>query len=196
MYLCAFLGWLLFSNVSAVALAGCAYSREKVLKDDFFRAVKAGRTEVVRAFLRRDPFLVVSRDDFGYTPLLLAVSCERDKMVGCLLKAQSDVNAQSACGDTALLWAVELDEGTGFLILEQLLEAGAAVNVQNRAGFTPLMVAALRNKRDIVARLLQAGADPALQTKHQRTALDLTCCERIKSLLRIALRQRVIEASE
>ena len=44
-------------------------------------------------------------------------------------------------------------------MLDQLLRAGAKPNVANRAGMTPLAMAALYGSAPIVDRLLKAGAD-------------------------------------
>jgi Ankyrin repeat len=45
---------------------------------------------------------------------------------------------------------------TAFLLVQQLLQAGADPNLGNRAGFTPLM---LSNSPDVVNCLLNNGAD-------------------------------------
>ena len=54
------------------------------------------------------------------------------------------------------------------------LDAGNKVDVQNRYGWTPLMLAALRGQSSLVALLLAAGADPsAVADKHGYTPLAL-----------------------
>lgn len=69
-------------------------------------------------------------------------------------------------GDGALHEAARADDAAE---LERLLEAGGAVDAQNRIGYTPLMEAAREGHVDVVARLLAGGADPA----HRGNALGM-----------------------
>lgn len=47
-----------------------------------------------------------------------------------------------------------------YIIVDQLLRAGAGVDVTDDAGGTPLIAAAAQGRLEIVQRLLAAGADP------------------------------------
>lgn len=57
--------------------------------------------------------------------------------------------------------------------LDILLEAGADVNVQERYGFTPVILAAGRGRFDIVYKLLDHGADYRIKTKSGHDLADI-----------------------
>lgn len=57
--------------------------------------------------------------------------------------------------------------------LDILLEAGADVNVQERYGFTPVLLAASRGRFDLVYKLLNHGADYRIETKSGHTLADI-----------------------
>eukprot|EP00041_Stephanoeca_diplocostata_P008438 m.125311 g.125311 ORF g.125311 m.125311 type:complete len:199 (+) comp17322_c0_seq4:180-776(+) len=80
---------------------------------------------------------------------------------------------QCACiclqdGDTSLIRAAYWGAVDG---VDILLEAGAKVDEQNKAGWTALQCAARRGNTAIVQRLLAAGAKPDLKNKDGKTAL-------------------------
>lgn len=53
------------------------------------------------------------------------------------------------------------------------IQRGESVNGRDGAGLTPLMLAAMHNQLDVCVRLMDAGADPALNDPGGRTALEL-----------------------
>ena len=84
-----------------------------------------------------------------------AERAEWDK-VRALLREGADATAAQADGTTALHWAAQHDQAE---IAGRLLKAGAKVGAANRFGVTPLSLACV-NGGDLVAALLDAGADP------------------------------------
>jgi len=57
-------------------------------------------------------------------------------------------------------------------LVDVLVGAGAAVDVRDLLGETPLIVAAHYANAPVIERLLACGADPRLTDRHGRTALD------------------------
>ncbi len=74
-----------------------------------------------------------------------------------LLNEGADVNAQTADGSTALLWASYRDDLES---AEILIRAGADVNIANDLGATPIWAASRNGSAAMANELLGAGADP------------------------------------
>jgi ankyrin repeat protein len=73
-------------------------------------------------------------------------------------------------------WRAEVSRGRDRDAIETiklLLARGADINQANQAGDTPLHGAAVRGSPDIVAFLLQHGANPELRNARKLTALDI-----------------------
>ena len=94
-----------------------------------------------------------SVNDFGDSPLLLAVARGDEESVAGLLGA--DVNHQNVDGTSALMIAAH-DGATA--IVDQLIKAGAAVDLANADGWTALAFAAAGGRLEIAERLLEEGA--------------------------------------
>ena len=89
--------------------------------------------------------------------------------VRTLLQKKADVNAPQIDGTTALHWAVQADD---LETADLLIRAGANVSAANRAGATPLLLAAVNGNAAMIEKLIKAGADPnAPLTKSGDTAL-------------------------
>ena len=74
-----------------------------------------------------------------------------------LLNDGADVDAQTADGSTALLWASYRDDLES---AEILIRAGADVNIANDLGATPIWAASRNGSVAMADELLAAGADP------------------------------------
>jgi ankyrin repeat protein len=102
----------------------------------------------------------------GAPPLFYAIRGHHPKMLRWLLESGADIRATDEFGTTALIEAVEHDELECVAIL---LEAGADVDVN--ANGTALGRA---TSREVILRLLAAGADPAeLSHDGKRSLLGL-----------------------
>jgi ankyrin repeat protein len=73
-----------------------------------------------------------------------------------LLDQKVNVNGTSPDGTTALHWAVHNADAD---MVERLIKAGAAVNVKNEFGLSPIIEAANVGNTAIMEKLLKAGAD-------------------------------------
>lgn len=95
-----------------------------------------------------------------------------------------DINRASACGDTALHTAVRFGYAPR---VEQLLAAGAAIDVVDAAGYTPLAIAAQEVLPVTVGMLMKHGADPNICTQEGETALSIAggalCVRAVEELL-------------
>ena len=90
-------------------------------------------------------------------PLIEAVKDGDAEAVRALLDKGGDVNVSEVDGTTVLHWAVHRDHVD---VTDLLIRAGANVRAKNRYGVAPLSLACLNGSEAMVAKLLQAGADP------------------------------------
>jgi hypothetical protein len=141
----------------ALGRLGYAYDNES-----FTQAVKDGSLDAVRLFLRlgTSPNVKDSIDTFA---LISAVTmCTREPqgdrlgILQAMLAAKATVDVKDDNGSSALLWSVTAQCPTDFA--RALVAAGANVNVKAKGGGTPLMMANVFKRDDLVALLVKAGA--------------------------------------
>ncbi|MFN3653549.1 MAG: ankyrin repeat domain-containing protein [Armatimonadota bacterium] len=123
--------------------------------------------DIARASLLRDRGADPdARGHCGSPPLFYAIRGHHPEMLRWLLQHQADLHATDELGATPLMEAVEGDD---LACVEILLDAGASVRAST--GGTALTQA---GSREMILRLLDAGADPAsLSYEGQRTVLGL-----------------------
>jgi hypothetical protein len=130
--------------------------------ESFTQAVKDGNLEAVRLFLRLGTSPNV-KDSIGGAALISAVTmCTRDPqgdrlgILQAMLSAKAVVDVKDENGSSPLLWSVTAQCPTDFA--RTLVAAGADVNVKAKGGGTPLMLAKVFQRADLVALLVKAGA--------------------------------------
>jgi uncharacterized protein len=105
------------------------------------------------------------------TSAAAADAAQRKDLAGlrALLARKVNVNAPQPDGTTALHWAAHWNDAEAVRLL---LRAGASPSTKNRFGASPLSEAAISGSSDLVAALLEAGADArALSTVDGETVL-------------------------
>ena len=125
-------------------------------------AAADNRIEIARTLLYAGAAVRATTRLGGYTPLHLAARSGNAEIAGILLDAGADPNAYTSTGVTAMHFAADADAAG---VVEALAEGGGDVDA--RDGFqerTPLMFAAVRGADAAVQALLDAGADPSLET--------------------------------
>ncbi|KAH9116120.1 hypothetical protein AeMF1_009888 [Aphanomyces euteiches] len=121
------------------------------------------------------------------TPLMAAARFLNVDVVMELLFHGADPNVANVTGDTplhyvwhnikplktyliSLKWTNQAQKACS--IVDALLEHGALANSVNAFNETPLHLAAKRGVLDAVEKLLHKGADPSIQDRHGKSALD------------------------
>jgi len=138
---------LLFAGL---AFSGCAVQAPPEL----FTAVKEGDLEYIKTTLEENPKFVNSKDESGYTPLLLAASAGNKDLCEVLIDKKADLEVQGQNG-TALYEAAVANHKD---IVELLIKNGANPDAKGENG-TALHEAAVANLKDIAEILIKNGAN-------------------------------------
>lgn len=116
-------------------------------------AFRSDAWAVADVLIESDATDVNMQNQHGETPIMLAVFKNREEAFEKLLKRGASVKKER--GWTALHYAAtEAHIG----LLKRLIELGADVNAQTKAGVTALDMAARKPNREAVVTLLKAGA--------------------------------------
>jgi ankyrin repeat protein len=125
----------------------------------FLEAVRKGDgTKVMQLMTDTNGSIVNTKDRTTGEAALHIVAKNGDPVyMRYLIQKGANPNIQDANGNSPMMIAVNsgFDEGVGILITYH-----ANVNLPNNSGETPLIRAVQLRKRDLVATLLAAGADP------------------------------------
>ncbi|WP_083671792.1 ankyrin repeat domain-containing protein [Sphingomonas montana] len=132
-----------------------------------FEAARLGRADLIGPLVKAGAD-IDSRDDRGFTPLILAAYNGQLATVDALIARGADAcRPDRDQGNTAQMGVAFKGEDA---IAARLLKAGCDVNARNNAGQTALMMAALFNRTKQVEMLLAAGADRAIRDAAGRSA--------------------------
>jgi len=150
-------------------------------KTGLYSASSRGYADVVRSLIDRGADLnaicgdYVGSDDVKWTPLHVATYREHRDIAILLLEHGADTETRSSWDQTALYMASSLGYAD---IVRSLIDRGADLNAicQDYVGsddvkWTPLHGAIYKERRDIVALLLERGANAETRSSWDQTAL-------------------------
>jgi ankyrin repeat protein len=136
-------------------------------------AVSAGNTEILEYLLKKKANVNFT-DEKGTTPLILASKCSNQDMMELILSFKPKVNQIDSFGRSALHYLIE--NGTGKKAISNiraLTAAGADVDVQDKAGDAPFVLAIKGNYPEALQCLVDARCDLTLVDGLNGTALVL-----------------------
>ncbi len=126
-------------------------------------------------------------DATGKAPMVYATAKGFAGIAAKLLEVGVDVNVRYGNDLTALMWAAghsnDVPVGEGMDTVNLLLDRRARTGLADNRGRTALMIAAERGHAEIVARLIEAGADPQTRDKDGKDARDLASSEAVQRAL-------------
>eukprot|EP00117_Sycon_ciliatum_P030193 scpid37988/ scgid2232/ Ankyrin repeat domain-containing protein 50 len=139
------------------------------------RAAESGSVDVTVELLEAGADATAKVGD-GATALYMAARAGRARVVAELLKHLVE-QRQFGFMDAVLRSSLRKARRMGLEELSlRLVQAGANLNGQDRAGMTPLMLAAQQGLCDVVAEMLSLGASVSMTSRYDGdTALTLAC---------------------
>ncbi len=138
------------------------------LQEALWQAVSLKRNKIVKLFCDLNMDLSY-KNKFGTNLLLLAVKKRNFEAVQLFVQNKMNVNISDYENFSPLHYAIlNKDEKMSFFLIEQ----GAFVNSQNIYGQTPLMLAAQKGMKKVVAVLVEHRADGLIKDKNAKTALN------------------------
>ena len=129
-------------------------------------AANQGRLEAAKYLVENGANVNRAKDN-GRTPLIEAALGRHPEMIKYLVEMNADVNKQMISGQTALYFACHDQKEA----VEELVKAGANVNLKNRDGRTPMFATIWYENIDAAKILVNNGADVNVQTEDGLTAL-------------------------
>lgn len=130
-------------------------------EESFTQAIKDANAEAVGLFLKAGMSPDAKDASGNHVMLLAAMFCAypppegRTAVALALIAAKSPVNVYDQNHSSPLLWAVQSCDPK---VIQALLAAGADPNAQAKGSATPLMMAEVYGRADVVALLKKAGA--------------------------------------
>ena len=135
---------------------------------DIFDVCRKGDVETLKHLISIDPSIVNSRNESGFTPLIVAGYRNQLGIVKLLLDNKADINTISGEGSVLM--------GTCYKgnleMAKFLIERGADVNTENELGTTPLMYAILSENIELIKLLLSHGASKDVKERSGKSAID------------------------
>jgi ankyrin repeat protein len=149
-------------------------------RSDLSLAIRQGNLAAVRAIVEKNPALVKSGDDAGFTPLHIAATAGRVDIIEYLLERGADLEARTAGGQTPLFQTVPLASEQAF---ERLLGKGANLNARDSRGQNILQFALTWRRPAMVDLILQHGFSPDTGGMGAQAMLDEAANAGIESLV-------------
>lgn len=129
------------------------------LQRHLFDAARTGHLPMLQEFITA-AYPLNTRDEKGYTALILAAYHGHAEAVNLLLAAGADACAEDHRGNTALMGAIFKGE---LAVARTLLNTDCNPDQRNAAGQTPAMYAALFGRLELLNALKAKGADLQLR---------------------------------
>jgi ankyrin repeat protein len=141
----------------------------------FLRAVQLGDLDLIRNRISASADLLYCSNRHGDTPLLVAarhghVTILRFLAEDCKVSlTQSNVDGKTALHEAACSEQLEA--------VQFLCGRNIKIDCLKRADWTPLMMACTKSRQDVVATLVNAGADISLRNKDGWNSFHIACRE-------------------
>ncbi|TSW08324.1 DNA polymerase epsilon subunit 2 [Bagarius yarrelli] len=140
-------------------------------KDPLMLACFAGHLDIVK-HLRKSGATWQSQDTGGCSPLHWAADGGHLPIITYMIKDGCELDIRDTVSQWTPLMRVSAVSGNAN-VASLLIQAGADVNVRDKDGKTPLMVAVLNNHEQLVRLLMDSGADWDVKNEFGSSAIEM-----------------------
>ena len=168
------------------AIAGAIRAQRESL--DIWEAAALGEVDALSALLTAEPELLNAVAPDGFYPLGLAGYFGQQEAFRWLLAQGADRNQVAENGMRVRpvhTIAAQRDPQLALALMTDLLTYGAAVNVSQHGGWTPLHQAADHGNLALVQLLLAHGADPAAQSEAGQTPIEMAAAKEFSAVVEL-----------
>ncbi len=144
------------------------YSIVFLSQETIFDIAREGSIPLMEKVIKTDNQLINTKNDAGFTPLILASYANNKDIVMYLLTQKADVNILSPMG-TAMMAATYKGNKD---IVKLLLNHGANPIISDQKGTTALHYACIFNNKEIVTMIMALKPNLNLKDANKKTALD------------------------
>jgi len=138
--------------------------------------IRIGKLQILRRIISAG-IRIRPKEKNNYSHLMFASTKNNLPVIKLLIKSGADINAYTRNGDTPLSEALRSNKTK---IAEYILRNKIiTINLHNWQGFTPLMIAVLKDNYKLAYMLIEAGANLNLQSKNKE---NLKCTALIISI--------------
>lgn len=143
--------------------------RSNLSSEELTQAIQKNNIVKVQGLLAINKEIVNAFDNKNKLPIVQAVFWNKFDILNILLEHGANVNKKDGRGESALTVAANKDTTE---YLETLLKVdGIELDITNKFGSTPLVVAAMKKRLEAVSKLIENGAGLDLQNNEGETAL-------------------------
>ncbi|MCA9986925.1 MAG: ankyrin repeat domain-containing protein, partial [Anaerolineales bacterium] len=153
-----------------------------------WEAAALGEVAALSALLTAEPELLNAVAPDGFYPLGLAGYFGRQAAFRWLLAQGADRDQVAENGMRVRpvhTIAAQRDPALALALMTDLLTYGAAVNVSQHGGWTPLHQAADHGNLALVQLLLAHGADPAAQSEAGQTPIEMAAAKEFSAVVEL-----------
>ncbi|MCB0005036.1 MAG: ankyrin repeat domain-containing protein [Anaerolineales bacterium] len=168
------------------AIAGAIRAQRESL--DIWEAAALGEVAALSALLTAEPELLNAVAPDGFYPLGLAGYFGQQEAFRWLLAQGADRDQVAENGMRVRpvhTIAAQRDPQLALALMTDLLTYGAAVNVSQHGGWTPLHQAADHGNLALVQLLLAHGADPAAQSEAGQTPIEMAAAKEFSAVVEL-----------
>ncbi|MEO8235205.1 MAG: ankyrin repeat domain-containing protein [Flavobacterium sp.] len=155
-------------RITLLCLVLFAFSANVFSQNDVFNLARSGTVENLKILVNKDPEIINTKNENGFTPLILACYKGNVEVAKFLMEKSKTINTSSDMGTPLMASVVKGNN----VITELLLQKGANPDLTDNKGTTALMYAAQFQNIDAIKLLLKYKADIEHKDKEGKTAFE------------------------